>query len=478
MSKGGGGGGPQTTESTVTQTNLPEYAEPYFTRLMQRSEAESLQPYRPYTGQRLAQQSPAAQRALARQTALGLSSGPAEMNQASDIARGVASAGSATAGQDIARYDPSDITSAYQTGTFDSGYNPANFQSMYDPANFQENYDVERFTGFIPAQQYQSQDFGTDVAQRYMNPFQQMVTDIEKREAARSSDIMGKGIGDAATRQGGLGGYREAIVQAERERNLGQQLGDIQARGQRDAFAQAQDQFERDRASRFGAASFGEQQRQAMEQTGLSAAQFAEQQRRQDAQFGLTAQEMADRSRQFATTQDLSAQEMADRSRQFGASQTFAEQQARDAAAQFADRQRLAAQQADIDANIRSRQLGLAGLGADQATQQQRLASAQLLAAQAPMQQQLAFDRLDQAQQAQEIGRNFQQAGLDMGYQDYLNQLAYPRQQLGFQSQILQGLPVTPGTQVSSYQPQASGTSQLLGLGLGALGLQRALGGG
>ena len=469
MSKGGGGGGPQTTESTVTQTNLPEYAEPYFTRLMQRSEAESLQPYRPYTGQRLAQQSPAAQRALARQTALGLSGGPAEMNQASDIARGVASAGSATAGQDIATYDPADITSTYQTGTFDSGY---------DPTNFEANYGTERFTGFIPAQQYQSQDFGTDVAQRYMNPFQQMVTDIEKREATRSSDIMGKGIGDAATQQGGLGGYREAIVQAERERNLGQQLGDIQARGSRDAFAQAQDQFERDRASRFGAAGFGEQQRQAMEQTGLSAAQFAEQQRRQDAQFGLTAQEMADRSRQFATTQDLSAQEMADRSRQFGASQTFAEQQARDAAAQFADRQRLAAQQADIDANIRSRQLGLAGLGADQATQQQRLASAQLLAAQAPMQQQLAFDRLDQAQQAQEIARNFQQAGLDMGYQDYLNQLAYPRQQLGFQSQILQGLPVTPGTQVSSYQPQASNTSQLLGLGLGALGLQRALGGG
>ena len=441
MSKGGGGGGPQTTESTVTQTNLPEYAEPYFTRLMQRSEAESLQPYRPYTGQRLAQQSPAAQRALARQTALGLSSGPAEMNQASDIARGVASAGSATAGQDIARYDPADITSAYQTGTFDSGY---------DPTNFEANYGTERFTGFIPAQQYQSQDFGTDVAQRYMNPFQQMVTDIEKREATRSSDIMGKGIGDAATQQGGLGGYREAIVQAERERNLGQQLGDIQARGSRDAFAQAQDQFERDRASRFGAATFGEQQRQAMEQMGLSADQFAEQQRRQAAQFGLTAQEMSDRSRQF------------------DASQTFAEQQARDAAAQFADRQRLAAQQADIDANIRSRQLGLAGLGADQATQQQRLASAQLLAAQAPMQQQLAFDRLDQAQQAQEIARNFQQAGLDMGYQDYLNQLAYPRQQLGFQSQILQGLPVTPGTQVSSYQPQASNTSQLLGLGLGA----------
>ena len=156
----------------------------------------------------------------------------------------------------------------------------------------------------------------------------------------------------------------------------------------------------------------------------------------------------------------LSAQEMADRSRQFEASQ------------------RLAAEQADIDANIRARQLGLAGIGADQATQQQRLQSAQLLAAQGPMQQQLAFDRLKQAQSAQEIGRNFQQAGLDMAYQDYLNQLAYPRQQLGFQSQILQGLPVTPGTQVSSYQPQPTASSQLLGLGLGGLGLYRALGGG
>ena len=396
MSKGGGGS-PQMTESRVTQTNLPEYAEPYFTRLMQRGEAESLQPYRPYTDQRLAEQSLAAQRALARQTALGLSGSPAEMNQASNIARGVASAGSPTAGQDIARYDPTDITSTYGT---------------------------ERFTGFLPAQQYQSQDFDTDIAQRYMNPFQQMVTDIEKREAARQSGIMSKGIGDAATQQGGLGGYREAIIQAERERNLGQQLGDIQSRGQRDAFAQAQQQFERDRASRFGAAGFGEQQRQAMEQIGLS------------------------------------AQEMADRSRQFEASQ------------------RLAAEQADIDANIRARQLGLAGIGADQATQQQRLQSAQLLAAQGPMQQQLAFDRLKQAQSAQEIGRNFQQAGLDMAYQDYLNQLAYPRQQLGFQSQILQGLPVTPGTQVSSYQPQPTASSQLLGLGLGGLGLYRALGGG
>ena len=54
--KGGGGSAP--TETTVTQTDLPEYVEPYFKRLLQRGEAESIQGYDPYGGQRLAYFSP------------------------------------------------------------------------------------------------------------------------------------------------------------------------------------------------------------------------------------------------------------------------------------------------------------------------------------------------------------------------------------------------------------------------------------
>ena len=323
MSKGGGGGGPQTTQSTVTQTNLPEYAEPYFTRLMQRSEAESLQPYRTYTGQRLAPLSPTAQRVLGRQTALGLSTGPQETRDASIIAR--------------------DVGGLYQQGMPSTTTVPTFLDTVG--------------TG----------DEAQGIASMYMDPFQQLVTDIEKREAQRASDITGQQIESQATQAGGLGGYREAILQAERQRNLAQQKGDIQARGLRDSFAQAQQQFERDRAAR------------------------------------------------------------------------------------------LRQQQADA---------------------QRRLASAELLAKQGPMQQQLAFDRLRAAQEAQETARNFRQAGLDIGYQDFLNQVAFPRQQLGFYSQILQGLPVTPGTQVSQYQPRPSTTQQLLGLGLGGLGLYQALGGG
>ena len=302
MGKGrsSGSSAPQQTEVTQTTTNLPEYAQPYFTRLLGRTEYESLNPYRTYTGQRLAERSPLAEQVAARQTALGLAGAPREMAEASQLAR----------------------TSVVNPQRFDSG-----------------------------------------IASMYMNPFQRLVTDVEKREAQRASDISGEQIESRAAQSGGLGGYREAILQAERERNLGQRLGDIEARGQRDAFSQAQQQFERDRANQLNAA-------------------------------------------------------------------------------------------------------------------RQQLASAEFLGRQAPMQQRLAFDRLKEAQQAQEIGRNFQQAGLDMAYKDFLNQIAYPRQQLGFYGQILQGLPVTPGTQVSQYAPTPTGTQQLLGLGLGGLGLYRALQGG
>ena len=43
MSKGGGGGG-GVQESTVTQTNLPEYARPYFEDMLKRSVYESTRP--------------------------------------------------------------------------------------------------------------------------------------------------------------------------------------------------------------------------------------------------------------------------------------------------------------------------------------------------------------------------------------------------------------------------------------------------
>ena len=54
----GGGGSSAPTETTVTQTDLPEYVQPYFERLLKRGEAESNQPYSTYGGERIAYFSP------------------------------------------------------------------------------------------------------------------------------------------------------------------------------------------------------------------------------------------------------------------------------------------------------------------------------------------------------------------------------------------------------------------------------------
>jgi hypothetical protein len=67
-----------------------------------------------------------------------------------------------------------------------------------------------------------------------------------------------------------------------------------------------------------------------------------------------------------------------------------------------------------------------------------------------------------------------QQAGLDIGYQDFLRQQGYNKEQLGFMSNILQGIPVQPNqttTQYQNYNP----LQQALGAGIAGLGLYRGM---
>jgi hypothetical protein len=87
------------------------------------------------------------------------------------------------------------------------------------------------------------QTFDQNAAQQYMNPYMQSVVDIQKREAQRQSGIQGTQQASQATSQGALGGSRDAILQAERERNLGMQMNDIQAQGSQAAYTNAQNQF-------------------------------------------------------------------------------------------------------------------------------------------------------------------------------------------------------------------------------------------
>lgn len=67
-----------------------------------------------------------------------------------------------------------------------------------------------------------------------------------------------------------------------------------------------------------------------------------------------------------------------------------------------------------------------------------------------------------------------QQAGLDIGYQDFLNQQNFNKDQLGFYSNIIQGIPIQPNKSVANYQSY-NPMQQALGAGIAGLGLYRGM---
>ena len=421
MSKGGSSGPSEVTQIT---TNLPEYARPYFEDMLGRTVYETTRPYEAYPGQRIADFSPYEQMGMRGMYDMAAAGAPSQLGMASDIASQIGYQDS-NMGMNIAGgFDPQQIRSDYQAGTFDPGYAAGRLgqgyeadqrQSGYDPAEFDSGYEAGRvgqsyrpgtltsdlrpadFSMDYEAQQrdptyrarnlfsryragpidsgyeagefsagtidtpgdseyeagtfnpgYVAKDLGQDYTakeleskyagdlgpvkdfeagtvadaetlEKYMNPYQQLVTDIEKREARRQSDITGSQISQQAASAGGLGGYREAIMQSERERNLGQQLDDIQTRGGQAAYQQALQTFEADRAARLQESDFGLSKAQAQDQAkreaeGLrqSAFQTSEQARQEQQNMAIRSYEAGEGARQRAADLGLSAQEQAD----------------------------------------------------------------------------------------------------------------------------------------------------------------------
>ena len=192
---------PQQTEQNIVQSNLPKYFEPYAIDMMKRAEAESKREYTPYKGQRLADENTdtMASRQMARDVASG----------------GIAGLGTA------------------QSGT-SAGMNRA-LQGM----------------GF------QSQDFDSAQAQKYMSPYLQNVLDVQKQQAVLDFNRGQAGRNAEAVQQGAFGGSRQGVQQALAGEGLQRQLAEIQATGQQKAFEQAQQQFGADRDARAQAEKMG-----------------------------------------------------------------------------------------------------------------------------------------------------------------------------------------------------------------------------
>jgi hypothetical protein len=183
-------------------------------------------------------------------------------------------------------------------------------------------------TGYDP---YATGQFGQQ-AGMYMSPFIQQALEPQMREAVRASEIQRQSDQAQAVGRGAFGGSRQAIVEAERQRNLGTQLGDIQSRGLQSAFERAQQQFNTEQQLR-------EQSRQYGAGLGMQGLQTALQGAGQLGQFG---------QQEFGQQKDILGLQS-----QFGAQQQAQQQALMNAEAQnFAAQQRYPYQQLEFMSNI------------------------------------------------------------------------------------------------------------------------------
>ena len=113
--------------------------------------------------------------------------------------------------------------------------------TYYDPA-----LDLLGLSGQL-SEKAVSEITAEEIAGR-MSPFQQAVTDIAKREAAKEADIYDQRLKAQAAGTGGFGGSRQAILEAQAAADLGARLSDIQTKGSQAAYQDAVRSAEAQRA--------------------------------------------------------------------------------------------------------------------------------------------------------------------------------------------------------------------------------------
>lgn len=448
----GKGGGTAPTQQTVTQTNLPEYAKPYFENLLNRTQAQSYQEYQPYGAARVAGFTPEQQGI---QQSYASMTTPGQFNQATqglNVAGGMGAAGAGAGLNQALSYQPSNYYAQQVSapGLQNFGMNAA--QTNYNP-NLQ-NYQMAG-----PAN-VASQNFGQAAADYYSSPYQQNVTNTALREATLKGALDKNALMSGAISRGTFGGARNALLQAEQTRGLNQQLADIQTQGSQQGYLNAQQQFQADQARRMQAALANQQ---AGITTGQSNLQALLQTQGLGAGIGKDIALANLSNEQQANVQNLASQ-----------------LQTQGLSADQALRAALANQSTNLAANQQNQQAQqyAAGLG-------QQLYSTGLGGIQGAATGLGALGAQEQASNLARLGAQSQTAAqqqaltqtqLDTAYQDFLRQRDYPQEQLGFYSNILRGLPVQLASTSQTYQAPPSIGSQIGGLGLGALGLSKALG--
>jgi hypothetical protein len=478
--------------SDATQTNiteLPAWAQPYAKETLGKAQALTdinQNPYQQYTGERIAQFSPLQERAFqsvgAMQPAQQLDTATSGAQTAMNRALGASY--SPTQASYLQAYAPQ--LQQFQMGpaerVYGGQYNAPTMSAAQ--TGFQPN--LQQFQ-MGPAERVGADVFGGRQAARYMSPFIEQALAPQLREAQRSSEMQRMSDQAQAVRSGAFGGSRQAIVEAERQRNLGMLQGDIRARGLQSAYEQATQQFNQDAARRM-------QAQQLNQQAGLTVGG-------QNLAAQLGVQQLGTQTGLQTSLANLSSQQQANVQNQ------AAQLQAQGLTAGQAMQAALANQQAGLTVGGQNLQalLGTQQLGSGQSMQAQ-LANQQAMQQAQQLQEQSRqygaglgmqgiglglqgaglMGQLGQSQfgQAKDIvglqgqfGTQQQQLGqqtLNQQYQDFLNQERYPYQQLEFMSNMLRGTPM--GTVQTMYAQPPSTLQNIGSLGLGAYGLKQLFG--
>jgi len=201
---------PSPQPTSTSQTTIPEYAKPYAEKMLGKAEAITESPYQTYGGQRMATATPEQQ--AVRQNVAG-------MQQPGQFAAGTG------------------LAAAGGLGALGAG------------------------------QQYMNMATDPGAQQAFMSPYMQNVVDLQKQEAIRDAQkgMLAQNLG--AARQGTYGGARQLLAGTERERNLQQNLANIQASGTQKAYEDAM------RGMQFGTTA-GIQGAQAATQAGATLGQL------------------------------------------------------------------------------------------------------------------------------------------------------------------------------------------------------------
>jgi hypothetical protein len=450
MTLEGGGGGPSApTSSTTVTSNIPEYAEPYVTNMLDLTQQQlfkmddtgitGFEPYQPYSTnvqdyfagfsplQRQAQFDAGAMEQpgqFALGSGLAGSAGIRSMQAAGGAGAlgrdalgyggmgaeyGAQAAGLAPTAQALGRQTADIGAGGLGYGSLGAGYGNLGVQAAGQ--------------GFNAGNQFAQNVTNPNVVQSYMSPYQQNVTDVAKQAAVREAQIAQNTQNLGAARQGTYGGARQTLAQMERERNLLSNLSNIQTQGSQSAYDRAM------QTQQFGA-NLGLQ--------GLQAGYGGLGLGMQGAGVGLQGIGTALQGQQG----NLAA---------LGQAGQFLGQGMQGAQAGMQG----------VQGAIGAGQFGLQGLGQ---AGQMGTALGQLGATQqgTDIARQNQMATMGAQQQALEQNR------INQAIQDYSTQQQYPLMQLGFMSNMLRGLPME-GLSRQTYAPQPSYLTQGIGT-VGALG--------